>query len=52
MSRVIKRFPYAADGYTVKNFNVGDEGDFGAATAALVAEGFIEDEDSKKKKTK
>lgn len=46
-SKVLKRFPYAANGFTVRYVNVGDEIDFGAATDSLADEGLIE---TKKKK--
>lgn len=42
MSKVIKPFPYAADGFTVERLVIGDERDFAGATNSLVAEQFIE----------
>lgn len=44
MSKVIKRFPYTSNGYTIERLNVGDERDFGDATASLIEAGFIVDE--------
>ncbi|TIU12456.1 MAG: hypothetical protein E5W44_07190 [Mesorhizobium sp.] len=41
MAKVVKPFPYAADGFTLEHLVPGDERDFGAATAGLVEEGFI-----------
>lgn len=41
MAKVVKPFPYAADGFTLENLVPGDERDFGAATAGLIEEGFI-----------
>lgn len=42
MHKVIQRFPWSPDGYTTQRLNVGDERDFGDATASLVEAGFIE----------
>lgn len=42
MHRVVKPFPYAEDGFTLVDLKAGDERDFGAMAAGLVAEGFIE----------
>lgn len=40
--RVVKPFPFAEDGFTLVDLNVGDERDFGDMTGGLVAEGWIE----------
>lgn len=42
MSKVIKKFKWSEDGYTTQRLNVGDERDFGDATASLVEAGFVE----------
>lgn len=41
MAVVIKPFAYAADGIHVVKLAPGDERDFGASTAGLVAEGYV-----------
>lgn len=52
MATVLKRFPYAKNGFTVKNFNVGDEGEFGDATEGLITAGYISVESNEPKKKK
>lgn len=42
MAKVLKSFPYAADGFTVEIMKVGTDRDFGAATKGLADEGYIE----------
>lgn len=44
MATVLKQFPWSNNGYDVEILNVGDEREFGAATAGLVAEGFVSGE--------
>jgi hypothetical protein len=42
MAKVLKSFPYAANGFTVEQMKEGDDRDFGKSTQGLVDEGFIE----------
>lgn len=42
MHRVVKPFPYSVDGFTLIDLKVGDKRDFGAMSAGLKDEGFIE----------
>ena len=40
--RVVKPFPYANDGVTLVDLNVGDERDFGELASGLISEGWVE----------
>ena len=42
MAKVLKSFPYSANGYTVEILKVGDDRDFGAATQGLIDRGDVE----------
>lgn len=41
MATVLKKFPWAKDGFTVEMLSPGAEADFGAASHGLAAEGYI-----------
>jgi hypothetical protein len=41
MAVALKPFPFAGDGHSVEMLKAGDERDFGALTAGLVAEGYV-----------
>lgn len=41
MAVVLKKFPWAKDGFTVEMLSPGTEADFGAASDGLAAEGYI-----------
>jgi hypothetical protein len=42
LHKVVKPFPFAADGVTLVDLDVGDERDFGGLADGLMAEGWVE----------